>query len=213
MDNKYKIILLFVGLGIITVLLIILFAPNIKKTFNNANPYQPGQTSQNGTDSAGGVLLDASAVVTSEALQNAKVEAPGANPITADNQVVTVEGKKTLNNVSPTSPQAPSQTAPLKAESLSANVIKVSIGNGAFNPDSFSVNAGSPTTIALTSVDSYAHSFVFDDSSLSAIGLGVYSKETRAVTFNAPTKPGEYTFRCNVGGHAGRGEIGKMIVK
>jgi len=37
--------------------------------------------------------------------------------------------------------------------------------------------------------------------------------ETRAVTFNAPVEKGEYSFRCNVGGHAGRGEVGKMIVK
>jgi plastocyanin len=211
MDNKYKIILLFVGLGIITVLLIILFAPQMKKTPYDAKSYQPPVNSQANPNA--NVPLDSAAVVTSEELENAKIEAPGANPITASNQVVTVEGKKTLNDVDPTSPQAPSQTAPLKAENLSPNAIKINIGNGGFSPNSFSVNAGSPVTIAVTSVDSYAHSFVFDNPALSAIGIGVYSLETRAVTFNAPVEKGEYSFRCNVGGHAGRGEVGKMIVK
>ncbi len=211
MDNKYKIILLFVGLGIITVLLIILFAPQKKTSNYQAQSYPNADNSPAAV--APKVPLDIEAIVTSEDMDNSKIEAPGANPITPSNQVVTVEGKKTLNDVSPTSPQAPSQTAPLKLENLSPNAVKIAIGNGGFSPVVFSVNAGSPVTMALTAVDSYAHSLVFDSPSLSAVGVGVYSGETRAITFNAPEQKGEYNFRCNVGGHAGRGEIGKMVVK
>jgi plastocyanin len=45
--------------------------------------------------------------------------------------------------------------------------------------------------------------------------MGLYAGQTRAVTFNAPEKTGEYVFYCNVGGtiHKNRGEVGKMIVK
>jgi uncharacterized cupredoxin-like copper-binding protein len=54
---------------------------------------------------------------------------------------------------------------------------------------------------------------MFNDPSLSAVAVGVSPRETRAITFNAPSTPGEYPFVCDVPGHAGRGEVGKMIVE
>lgn len=151
--------------------------------------------------------------VINNALKDTRVEAPNANPITKDNVVVNQEGKATVNNVSPTSPLAPAETGPIKKETLAASVIKLDINGSGYTPKEFTVKPGAPVTLALTSIDEYVHSIVFEDPSLAALGVGVYSHETRAITFNAPTKAGSYVFYCNVGSHRSRGEQGTMIVK
>lgn len=148
-----------------------------------------------------------------EALKEATVTVVGANPIAKDGTVVTTEGVAVKNDAVPLSPEAPRQTPPVVAADLPGSVIKLGISAAGWNPGEFTVNAGAPVTIAISSEDDYTHVFMFNDPSLAAVAVGVSPRETRAITFNAPTEKGEYAFHCDVPGHAGRGEVGKMIVK
>jgi uncharacterized cupredoxin-like copper-binding protein len=184
---------------------------------NNANPaVNNGSTASNSaTNPSAGSAPETISTSTIPALQGATVVVPGANPIAKDNQVVTQQGVVAQNNVVPMSPQAPQQTAPISQAAVQNNkaVIKLSISAAGWVPNTFTTNAGAPTTIAVTGTDDFTHVFMFDDPSLSAVAIGISPHETRAITFNAPTKAGTYSFRCDVPGHAARGEVGKMIVK
>jgi len=143
-----------------------------------------------------------------------RAEAPGANPINEANQVVTWEGQPTDNSVAPIDDNAPKPTLPIEKSQVAAEAIKLNISkaNG-FTPKRFTVSAGEPTTVALTAADASTHMLKFDDPSLNAVALLVGPGETKAITFNAPTTPGEYTFRCDVPGHAEAGEVGVMVVE
>ena len=54
---------------------------------------------------------------------------------------------------------------------------------------------------------------LFEDSSLSAVAFSLLPKTTKAITFNAPMKIGEYVFASNVPEEKSLGLEGKMIVK
>ncbi len=152
-----------------------------------------------------------------ELIESSRIEVEGADLITPDNKVINVEGDSIRTDISPTESGAPTQTKPIIREELPESVIDVEASLGQFNPNSFTVEAGSAITLSLTSIDAYGHSLVFRDPLLQAIGISVKDGETRAMTFNVPEIPGEYEFYCNVGGdkvgHVVRGEIGKMIVR
>lgn len=147
-------------------------------------------------------------------LQGAKSVITGANPV-KDNKVITMTGEVTVNSVEPMSPQAPQQTIAIDRKTVQNNkgIIKIDVTASAYIPSSFTVKAGEAVTIAATSVDNLTHIFAFTDPSLQAVALGLAPGETRAITFNAPTKPGEYEIKCGLPGHSIRGEVGKMIVK
>jgi len=154
------------------------------------------------------VVTDAGQVIP----QGSRVEIVGANPI-LDNVVVTHAGQVAKNDVVPMSPEAPQQTAPISKDQVPASATKLELSSSGFNPAKFEVKAGAPVTLSVSSVDTITHVFVFENPVLSAIAIGVGPNETRAITFNAPTEKGEYSFRCDVSGHANRGEVGVMIVK
>jgi uncharacterized cupredoxin-like copper-binding protein len=140
------------------------------------------------------------------------VAAPGTSPIsTSTGKVVTQEGVEVKNDVVPGTPEAPQQSNPVSPEALPSAAVKLNVSASGYSPNQFTVKAGAPVTLSVTS-DTQTHIFMFDDPSLSAVAVGVAPGETRAITFNAPTKKGEYTFKCDVPGHAGRGETGKMVV-
>lgn len=143
----------------------------------------------------------------------AKVVIPGANPITADNKVVTETGQITENSGVTMGENAPKQTGFLNKEELPDDLVKLNVGTDKFTPNSFTTVAGAPTTFSLTGVDEYSHVIAFDDPSLSAIAILVGPGQTKAITFNAPETPGTYTFRCASPGHADKGEVGEMIVQ
>ncbi len=145
--------------------------------------------------------------------KDAHVDVVGANPVTKDNIVITSTGEVAKNDVVPMSPQAPQQTAPISVAQLPKSAVKVSVSAAGFSPSEFTVKAGAAVTFSVSSTDGLTHVFMFDDASLGAVAIGVGPSETRAITFNAPSKAGDYTFRCDVPGHSGRGEKGKMIVK
>lgn len=212
MENKSKKMLVLLGVIVVIVLIIVVAASQGKKTGTQQTPVvnTPAQTTPGTGETA---TTTTTAPVVNEVLKDATIAAPGANPITKDNKVVTQEGKQTVNNVDQTSPLAPSETGPISKADLPASVIKLDISAAGFTPKEFTVRPGAAVTISITATDAFAHSLVFDDPSLSALGVGVYSNETRAISFNAPTKAGSYIFYCNVGNHRSRGEVGTMIVR
>jgi len=209
MENKSQRIWILLGVLLVIILVVIVAASGGKKN----TPAPAASTNQPAAGENTLAPAEETAAPTPVALEGATVVVPGANPISQDNQVVTPAGAPVDNAATPMSPSAPQQTAPIAKETLPASVIKVGVSAAGFDPSEFTVKAGAPITLAISSTDQYTHVFLFDDASLAAVGVGVGPGETRAITFNAPTKAGDYSFRCDVPGHAGRGETGKMIVK
>ena len=141
------------------------------------------------------------------------VAATGTSPIASSGIVMAPVGKPAQNNVQPSAPTAPQQSNPIAEPSgipASAIKLEVSAAKG-FVPSSFTVSAGNAITIAVTGGDNFVHVFAFQDPSLSAVAVGVGPNETRAITFNAPTKAGTYKFYSNVPGQTN--EVGVMTVK
>jgi len=143
----------------------------------------------------------------------ALVVTTGTSPISEAGKVINeITGKVVNNAAQPASPEAPKQSDPI-GQGTVPSAIKITVTSGGFTPNSFEVNAGAPVALEVTSGDSFTHVFAFKDPSLQAVAVGLAPGETRIIVFNAPTSRGEYTFFCNVPGHEGRGEVGKMIVK
>lgn len=143
-------------------------------------------------------------------LAGAVLQASGANPVKGD-VVVNSEGKPAINSATPMSSEAPRQTPPLVPSQLSPQAIRLSISEQGFSPNKFTATAGQPLTLAVTTTDRLTHLFQFTVEDLYAVRILVNGLTTKAITFNAPAKPGEYAFRCGIPGH--EQETGKMIVK
>ena len=201
------IIIAIVVLALIVVLLI-----NSNKGKQAQAPVQNNQAT---TDQAVTSTEAASSTPVAETVlpKDAKVDVVGASPITQAGVVVTPTGGVVKNDVVPSTPQAPQQTAPITKAQLPASALKLDVSASGFSPKEITTQAGAAVTLSVTSVDQFTHVFMFDDASLSAVAIGVGPGETRAITFNAPAKAGNYTFRCDVPGHAARGEVGTLIVK
>lgn len=142
------------------------------------------------------------------------VGAPGLSPVSEETgEVVTKTGAPVRQDVTPGSPEAPQQSSPLAPANIPRNAVKLSISAAGFSPGEFKAKAGEAVTLSLTSTDGFTHVFAFNDPELEAVAIGVGPGETRAISFNAPTKTGDYPFQDNVPGHAARGEVGKMVVE
>lgn len=202
---------LYLVLGLV---LIVVFIAAVWATTKQKPADQPTGENQEVTQNEEGAPTESTtATNTPAALKDAKTVVPGANPISKDNKVLTPEGKPVKNDALPMDPAAPRQTPPVDAKVLSKEVTKIGASAAGFSPSSFTVSKGAPVTLSLSSTDGYTHVMVFSDPSLSAVAMGVAPGETRAISFNAPTTAGEYSFRCTVPGHEARGEKGVMIVK
>jgi uncharacterized cupredoxin-like copper-binding protein len=141
------------------------------------------------------------------------VAATGTSAVASSGIVVAPSGVATVNNVTPGAPTAPQESNPVASVAAipsSAIKLTVSVASG-FTPNAFTVSAGAPVTISITSGDQYSHVFAFEDASLSAVAVGVGPGETRAITFNAPKTAGAYKFYSNIPGQSG--EAGVMTVK
>jgi len=216
--------LIIVGVVLLIVVFVIIATMQKRGGVNYpANNQQPGTQSDLPplVDEEGAVVPDASVSFEDEQLLEvevpnvgtARVLIPGANPITSDNVVVTDAGVPTQNDGMVMGDNSPKQTGFLNKDELSENIVKINVGNGKFSPSSFTTTAGAVTTFSLTGVDEYVHMLSFDDPALSAVGVLVGPGQTRAITFNAPTTPGTYTFYCSSPGHREQGEVGQMIVR
>ncbi len=140
---------------------------------------------------------------------------PGTSPINSAGLVLADPESKevTLNNVLPGSPPAPLVSDPLNMEDLSQEVARIELSEGNISPDKLEVSVGEALTLAISATDASRHVFRFEDPSLAAINVSLQPGETRAITFNAPSEPGEYAFFCDIPGHAARGERGIMLVQ
>ncbi|MBM3257599.1 MAG: hypothetical protein FJY98_04805 [Candidatus Liptonbacteria bacterium] len=107
-------------------------------------------------------------------------------------------------------PELPGQSLPITETQIPKSAIKLSVERSGFTPASFTVQRNQTVVVSLTSPGNRSHTFLFDDPSLSAVAVGVAPGETRVITFTAPAKAGNYTFRSNVPGDAA---VGTMIVK
>ena len=221
MDKKTKMII-FAGIAIVIVAVIVAMMTTGDK--GTQAPVQPGEENQGqeqnvDTGLKPGEIVESKSVideeaVTPEVLADAKPIAPGASLITSDNIVVTPEGVPVKMNIDSASVEAPRESGNMDPNSIKAdkNTIKMSVSAAGFVPNTFTVDAGQLVNFALTSTDEFAHIFTFRDEAMSGGILGVAGGETKMKSWNAP-KAGEYEFYCSIPGHAGRGEVGKMIVK
>jgi plastocyanin len=141
------------------------------------------------------------------------VAATGTSAVASSGIVVVPGGAAAQNNVTPGAPTAPQESNPVaNVAAIPSAAIKLTVSvSGGFTPNAFTVSAGAPVTISITSGDTYSHVFAFEDASLSAVAVGVGPNETRAITFNAPSKTGAYKFYSNIPGQSG--EAGVMTVK
>jgi uncharacterized cupredoxin-like copper-binding protein len=117
------------------------------------------------------------------------------------------EEAKTMENLSV------SQSAFVSQENLPKGTIDlvVSLEKG-FVPNQFTVKKGERVALAITSEGALGHTFVFKDPSI-VISLNAGPGETNFASFIAPSKAGEYAFKCELPGHEENGEVGKMIVE
>lgn len=155
----------------------------------------------------------APAAATTSELKDAVVAVSGANPITKDNQVVTATGEPVKTDARVMAEDAPRPTGLLDKASLPASLAKITVTAAGFSPKQFTTQKGAPTTFSLTSGDEFVHVIVFEDPSLSAVAMLVGPGQTRAITFPAPDKAGEYIFRDDTPTGIEKGITGKMIVK
>jgi len=220
-SNSQKNLLIILGILLVVAIIIVALTNNqlnkgaslinkvdtIKKNSGPTAPAaeQPYVPVNVGVDAEGNPIIP-------ESLEGAVVSVPGANPISQEGTVMTPVGVAVRTDVEPMSPEAPKQTAAITEDQLPQSVIKLKASATGWDPKVFTVKSGTPITLGITSADA-THIFKFSDPSLSAVAVGISSGETRAITFNAPEAVGEYTFFCDVPGHTGRGEAGKMIVK
>ena len=95
---------------------------------------------------------------------------------------------------------------------FSSSGIQLEISSAGFLPSTFIARSGSAMAVSLAGADDETHVFKFDDPSIQLSPSGVGPMMTRVITFSAPSSTGDYTFRCDVPGHAARGEVGTMTV-
>ncbi|TSC52166.1 MAG: hypothetical protein LiPW41_377 [Parcubacteria group bacterium LiPW_41] len=151
---------------------------------------------------------------TEQTYKPGNVAAPGASAVSTSGIVVTSEGKAARNDAAPMSPEAPQESLPITdTSSVTSDAIDIKVTSTGITPKEFSVRAGAVTHLLVSTGDQYTHLFKFQDPSLSAIAVGIGPGDpARLMTFNAPTTKGTYQYFCDVPGHVGRGESGKMIV-
>lgn len=126
--------------------------------------------------------------------------------------VVDDEGEPVkTDDVGPGSEGSPKQSKILEEEEkeqVSENAINLEVSreNG-FTPSSFKVKPGQAVTILLTATDNQKHILRFKDSSLRSVAITVKDGQSKATTFNAPTRQGVYEFICSDPGHDGTGQM------
>jgi cytoskeletal protein RodZ len=141
--------------------------------------------------------------------------AKGTSPITMDTgDVIAKSGEVAQNNVGQGTASSPTQSINIDPAKLPSDSVNLSINsNQTITPNSFSVHPGQAVLLSMTDNSPWSETIIFQDPSLAAIGFSLLPKTTRAMTFNAPAKPGEYLFYSDAPAEAAAGMKGKMIVK
>lgn len=212
---KKKLFLPLIAILVLVAIIVIVIVLSNKNNNNQGenNTNTPNQSEEGSNSAAIDINSGEFSRVELENQESAQVVVPGSNPVTGNNVVVAKNGAPAKNDAPVMSDEAPQQTGFLNRDELPEEVFQIEIGNGKISPASFTTRAGAPTVFSLSGADSFAHTISFDDPSLSAIAILVGPNQTKAITFNAPTESGTYTFRCMSPGHADNGESGEMIVE
>ena len=196
---------LIIGLVVVVIIIAIIASSGKQQTGTN-------KSSEANVPVASPEALSKEAIATPEEVQQAQPVVEGASKV-IDNVVVTPTGKPVKNDALAGTAEAPQRTDISNPDVLPPEAIKLTVSNQGFNPAQFEVKAGQVVTLGLSTTDG-VHTIVFDDPSLQAIRLNVNPEVGRAITFNAPTEAGEYSFYCDVPGHReDNGETGVMVVK
>ena len=144
------------------------------------------------------------------------VVAPGTSGIDVDSgKVVKADGTTVNNAAQAATGDAPQSSFPISKEDLPSSTIKLDVTSSSFTPKEFTVKKGQAVSLAVTNVNTstFSEVFRFDDPDLSGVVIGLAKGETKSITFNAPTKAGEYTFYSSMFDHREQGAVGKMIVQ
>jgi len=196
---------LIIGLVVVVIIIAIIASSGKQQTGTN-------KSSEANVPVASPEALSKEAIATPEEVQQAQPVIEGSSKV-IDNVVVTPTGKPVKNDALAGTAEAPQRTDISNPDVLPPEAIKLTVSNQGFNPAQFEVKAGQVVTLGLFTTDG-VHTIVFDDPSLQAIRLNVNPEVGRAITFNAPTEAGEYSFYCDVPGHReDNGETGVMVVK
>ena len=109
------------------------------------------------------------------------------------------------------SQEVPEQSAVVSLEDVPAGSINIIGTDNGFEPNEFFVSPGQEFTLTLTAQSATPVVLTFYDPTMAAVAIGCGPGDTRYVTFEAPTKTGEYVFVNDVFGK--RDQVGKMIVR
>jgi FtsP/CotA-like multicopper oxidase with cupredoxin domain len=140
--------------------------------------------------------------------------APGSSVVAVNTgKVMTLDGQTANNSAAPGTIGAPLESSAVDPNSLPSSAIKLLVTDTSITPAQFTVHPGQAVLLSITAGPSWTEIFNFDNPSLSGVAVGVAPNETRSITFNAPTIPGEYVYFSAMSNHRAAGSIGKMIVK
>ncbi|NCT54899.1 hypothetical protein GW758_03015 [Candidatus Falkowbacteria bacterium] len=109
------------------------------------------------------------------------------------------------------SQEVPEQSIVVTLEDVPAGSINIIGTDNGFEPSEFFVSPGQEFTLTLTAQSASPVVLTFYNEAMAAVSIGCGPGDTRFVTFNAPTKTGEYIFVNDVFGK--RNQVGKMIVR
>lgn len=125
----------------------------------------------------------------------ATVYAPGSSAVTSGGEIVAPSGKVAKNDALPGAGDSPQESYGLKPSEVPQGSIKFSISASVFTPTETSVIGGKPVVLTFTSTDTDRAAIIqFQDPSLSGLIVSLLPGETKAITFSAPEKSGDYIF-------------------
>lgn len=139
---------------------------------------------------------------------------PGTSPVSVKTgEVVTKTGEVAKNSGHQGMPNSVTDSLPVDPSKLSENTIKLTINSKNIAPGEFTVHPGQVVSLAMTNAAAWSEVIIFADRSLSAIVFSLRPSITKTITFNAPTRLGEYFFYSDVPAERSGGIEGKMIVE
>lgn len=214
---------------IIGILLIFIAGLLIWKNFSSLNPQTVKKTLSDITaEEALKKSIEAGKKETKNLLENpgpmaetvkagsssAVVVLPGTSPVSVDTgEVLTKKGEVANTDASQGRLNSITDSYSVDPKELGGNTIKITINPRSVEPKEFTVHPGQAVSLALSNTASWSEVIIFQDPSLSAVAFSLLPNTTKAITFNAPMRVGEYLFYSNVAEERALGIEGKMIVK
>ncbi|MBE3597381.1 MAG: cupredoxin domain-containing protein [Limnochordaceae bacterium] len=156
-----------------------------------------------------GVLLVALAVLA------AACGGGGGTPSSSSSSAPTTSGSsQTASPTPPAETASPSGSTAASGGSSGSSIEVVATDEGGqfkFIPADIEAKPGQPITVKVVNKGPSAHDWAVPDLKVETGQLQTGQEKT--LTFQAPSKPGEYNIMCTVPGHAQLGMTGKLIVR